>query len=146
MAGLYANETVWAVDFSALIDASGVSYTDIADVVSIAFGGITMQTLETTVHGDTWRNHTTGLKDGGTIDMTVRFAPETHADLLDNIGETFATKVTFPKETSSNTTPASIEWNTILTSLSISAPHDGLLEASVTLQTTGAPTITDEAA
>lgn len=145
MAGVYANQTQWSVDFENVVLGTP-TYTEIADIVSIEFGGITTATMETTVHGDEWRNHVTGLKDGGTIELTVRFGPETHADLLDNVGGTFANKFEFPKETTGNTTPLSIEWDAILQSVSISAPYDGLLEASVTLQTTGAPTITDEAA
>jgi len=145
MAGVYANQTTWSADFQNVVSGTP-NYTPIADIVSIEFGGITSATMETTVHGDEWRNHVTGLKDGGTIEMTVRFGPETHADLLDNVGETFANKFEFPKETPGNATPLEIEWDGILQSVGISAPFDGLLEATVTIQTTGSPTITDEAA
>lgn len=144
MAGIYANTTTWAADFAALIGGSP-TYTAVGDIVSIDFSGMTADTLDVSVHGSTWREYVPGLKDGGTITITARFGPETHATLLDNVGTKSAHRFTFPKETSTNAVALQIEWNAIVSSVGLAAPHDGLLEASVTLQTSGAPTITDEA-
>ncbi len=145
MAGVYANQTKWEVDFSRLL-AGTPTYVKIGDVISIDFGGLTSDTLDSSVHGDAWRSYVAGLKDGGTVSMTVRFGPKTHADLLDNVGTKCANQWTFPLETSTNVTPLGIEWDGIIQTVGVAAPHDGLLEASVTVQLSGAPTITDEAA
>ena len=141
----FANGVTWGADFTALV-ADTPTYVEIAEVVAVNFDGITADAIDDTVHGDTWRTFVAGLKNGGTVSMTVRYGPETHADLLDNVGEKFANEFTFPLETSSNLTPLSIEWDAVFTSMSIAAPHDGLFEATVSLQLSGAPTITDEAA
>lgn len=145
MAGVYANSTVWSLDYASLV-AGTPSYTAVGDVVSIDFSGMTADTLDTSVHGSGWREYVAGLKDGGTISITARFGPETHADLLDNVGTKSAHKFTFPLETAGNAVALEIEWDAVISQVGLAAPHDGLLEASVTIQTSGAPTITDEAA
>lgn len=144
MAGTYGNETTLGVDFTDVIGGSP-TYADVGELVSVGFGGFMADSLDTTVHGDEWRTRIAGLKDAGTLDATVRFQPETHADLLDNVGTLCAWKVTFPKEDATSTTALQIEVDGFITSVGPTAPHDGLLEATVTIQLSGEPDITDEA-
>jgi hypothetical protein len=143
--GQYANAITWAVDFTKLL-AGTPAFTDIAEIVSVNFDGISADAIEDTVHGDTWRTRIGGLKDGGTGSITIRFGTETHASLLDNIGGKFANRFRFPKQTSSNAVAMDIKWDAVFTNMGIAAPHDGLLESTVQLTFSGAPTIVDEAA
>jgi hypothetical protein len=143
--GVRANGTTWEVDFSAVISGTP-SYTAIGEIVSVDIDGITADVLDASSHGSTWRQKVAGIKDAGSATITVRFGPETHADLLDNIGTLCAHQFTFPVETSTNTTPLSIEWDGIIETVSVNASFEGLLEATVNVALTGAPTITDEAA
>lgn len=144
MGVLANNAAIWAVDWTSTISGSP-SYTNVGEIVEVNFGGITADALDDTVHGNAWRTFTAGLKNGGTVDVTARFGPATHAALLDNVGVKAAHKFTFPKEDSSASAALSIEWDGILTSVGLAAPHDNLLEATVTLTLSGAPTVTDEA-
>lgn len=145
MAGVYANETTYGVDFTKLV-AGTPTYVAIGELVSVAVGGITADSLDTTVHGDEWRTRISGLKDAGTLDLTLRFMPESHAALLDNVGTLCAHRVVFPKEDSTNLQALTMEFDGFISNLGVTSPHDGLLEATLTVQLSGAPVIDDEAA
>jgi len=139
----FANESIYSVDFTEVL-AGSPSYTDVGQVHTIALSGPTTDLLDGTAHGDEWRERVDGLKDAGTLTVTVRFRTDTHVDLLDNISTLCAHKVTFPKITGPTGDPLSIESDGYITGVSVNAPHDGLFEATITVQLTGEPVITEE--
>ena len=144
--GQYANGVTYGFDSASLVGDSP-TYENVGEIYNVAFGGMTADAIDTTVHGDTWRNFEAGLRDAGSITLGVRFsADETvHKSLLDQIGTKCAHKVEFPLADASSTTPFSIEVDGIVQTAAIEGPHDGLLDMTVTLKLSGSPTITAEA-
>ena len=148
MAGQFGNGVTWQFDPAALVGGTPDYGTAIAEVTSIDFSGSTTDLLDSTVHGEAWRTRVPGLSDGGTASITVRFTTNnaTHKAIRDARGVLCAHKFTFPKALSSNATPFSWANNAIIQTFSIVAPHDGLLEMTVSLQFSGPPVIVEEAA
>ena len=144
----FGNGVTWQFDSDALLTGSPTYETAIAGVVSLDLSGPTTDLLDSTVHGETWRTRVSGLKDGGTASITVRLdvADATQKTIRDNVGVKCAHKFTFPKSVSTNTTAFSWANDAIIQSYSVTAPHDGLLEMTVNLQLSGAPTFIEEAA
>lgn len=143
----YGNGVTWQFDPAKLLAATPTYGTAIADVVSLDLSGPSTDLLDSTVHGDEYRARISGLKDGGTASITLRFQVDdaTQKTIRDNIGVKCAHKFTFPKVTSTNTTPFSWANDAIIQNYSITAPHDGLLEMTVNLQLSGPPTFVEEA-
>ena len=139
----FSNTTVYAVDFTDVIGGSP-SYATIASIVGLELSGPSTDLLDGTEHGDEWRERVSGLTDAGTLTATARFDTMSHQDLLDNLGTLFAHRVTFPKKTGPEGVPFSIASDGYLTGVSLSVPHDGLLEANITVQLTGEPVIVEE--
>lgn len=144
----FGNGVTWQFDPTKEIDGSPTYGTAIAGIVSLDLSGPTTDLLDSTVHGETWRTRVSGLKDGGTASITVKLDIDdvTQKTIRDNVGVHCAHKFTFPLATAANTIPFSWANNAIIQNYSVTAPHDGLLEMSVTLQLSGAPTFVEEAA
>jgi len=137
----FGNQATWGFDPDALI-AGSPAYVDVAEIVSINFDGISADALESTVHGDTFRTRVPGLKDAGTVTIEVRLDPSqvTHEAVIDEVGTLMANRFQFPDSTG-NPGGIVITTNGIITSASLSAPHDDLLSMSVTVQLSGEPNI-----
>jgi hypothetical protein len=137
----FGNQATWGFDPAAVL-AGSPSYVDVAELVSINFDGISADALESTVHGQSWRTRVPGLKDAGTVTIEVRLDPSqiTHEAVIDEVGTLMAHRFQFPDSTG---TPGGIiiTTNGIITSASLSAPHDDLLSMSVTVQLSGEPNI-----
>jgi len=144
----FGNGVTWQFDPLKILPETPSYGTAIAGVASLDLSGPSTDLLDSTVHGEEWRTRVSGLKDGGTASVTVRMETNaaTHKAVRDAVGILCAHKFTFPKAVSTNTTPFSWANNAIIQNYSISAPHDGLLEMSVSLQLSGAPTFVEEAA
>lgn len=145
--GQFANGVTWRFDPANTLDGTTSYASAIANVVDLQLSGPTTDLLDSTVHGDEWRTRVSGLKDGGTATITVRMETDdtTQKSIRDNQGVLCAHKFTFPKNDSASSTPFSWENDGIIQAYSVSAPHDGLLEMTVTLQLSGAPSFTEEA-
>ena len=143
----FGNGVIWGFDTSALVDGSP-SYVDVANIESLSLSGPTVDLLDATVHGEEWRTRVSGLKDGGTATINIRMDANdaTHKSIRDNVGVLCAHRFTFPKKVAANAVPFSWANNAIIQNFSISAPHDGLISMSVTLQLSGPPVFTEEAA
>jgi uncharacterized protein YjdB len=139
----FANQSTYSVDFSNVL-AGPPSYTLVGDIVNIDISGPTTDLLDATAHDDEWRERVDGLKDAGTLTVTVRFRTDTHVSLLDNIGTLCAHKIEFPKVTGPTGDAFAIESDGYITTVGVNAPHDGLFEATVSVQLTGEPDITEE--
>lgn len=144
----FGNGVTWQFDSDKVLSETPTYETAIGSVVSLDFSGPQIDLLDSTVHGETWRTRVAGLKDGGTASITVRFETNdaTHKAVRDAQGVLCAHKFTFPKAVSTNSTPFSWANDAIIENYSISAPHDGLLEMTVSLQLSGPPTFVEEAA
>lgn len=146
--GQFGNGVTWSYDATALVGGTP-SYTAVAEVYDVSFGGITADTHDVTAHADAWRAFVAGLKDAGEATMSVRMETDdaTHKAVLDDVGKgPGAHKFEWPLNVSTNLTPFSIECNAIVTSASPNGPHDDILDLSVTIKFSGSPTITAEAA
>lgn len=139
----FGNATVYAVDYNDVIGGTP-SYTAVASITGLDLSGPSTDLLDGTEHGDEWRERVGGLTDAGTLTATARFDTVSHAALLAHLGTLFAHRVTFPKRTGPVGAPFSIASDGYLTGVGISAPHDGLLEANITVQLTGEPVIVEE--
>jgi predicted secreted protein len=144
----FGNGVTWRFDPDDILTGSPSYGTAIDGVVGLDLSGPSTDLLDSTVHGETWRTRVSGLKDGGTASITVRFETNdaTHKAIRDAVGVLCAHKFTFPLAVSTNSTPFSWANDAIIQNYSISAPHDGLLEMNVTLQLSGPPTFVEEAA
>ena len=144
----FGNGVTWQFDPLKILTQTPAYGTAIGDVVSIDLSGPTVDLLDSTVHGETWRTRVAGLKDGGTATVTVRFETNdaTHKAVRDAQSVLCAHRFTFPKAVPANATPFSWANDAIIQNFSIAAPHDGLLEMTVSLQLSGAPTFVEEAA
>jgi len=139
----YANQATYAVDLTALI-AGAPSYTLVGQIASIDISGPQTDLLDGTAHGDEYRERTSGLSDGGTLSVTVRFQTDAHVSLMDEIGTHCAHRVQLPKACGPTGAQYTIESDGIITGVSLNAPHDGLFEATITVQLTGEPDVTEE--
>ena len=139
----YANQATYAVDLTDLIGGTP-SYTLVGQIASIDISGPQTDLLDGTAHGDEYRERTSGLSDGGTLSVTVRFQTDSHAVLLDEIGTHCAHRVRLPKATGPAGVQYAIESDGIITGVALNAPHDGLFEATITVQLTGEATVTEE--
>lgn len=139
----YANQATYALDPTELL-AGGPTYALVGQIASIDISGPQSDLLDGTVHGDDYRERTSGLNDGGTLTVTVRFQTDTHATLLDEIGTHCAHRVQLPKACGVAGVLYTIESDGIITGVSLAAPHDGLFEATISVQLTGEPVITEE--
>lgn len=144
----FGNGITWQFDPTKLLAGTPSYGTAIAGIESIDLSGPSTDLLDSTVHGEAWRTRVSGLKDGGTATITVRMQTNdaTQKTIRDNVGVLCAHKFTFPKAVTTNTTPFSWANNGIIQNYSISGPHDDLLEMTVNLQLSGAPTFVEEAA
>ena len=143
----FAGGTTLAVDYDALIGGTP-DYTTIAEVVDINGPNTSADQLDASIHGDTWRRYLPGLRDGGEVSVTIRAeaGESTHLDLLENVGEgPFALRITWPKKTSTNSTPRTMEADVFLSGVGVGLPHDDLATLDVTFKITSAPEWTEEA-
>lgn len=135
MAGVDAFGTVWAFD-----PAGGTAFTDVADVTEIGVLDVSAETIEVTSHDSAggWREFIGGLKDGGSLSMSVNYDPALHGTIFSNIGvDGVAHQITL-----TDAGAAVVTFDGIITALSVGAPMDDKLAADVTIKVTGAPTIT----
>lgn len=144
----FGNGVTWQFDPTKQLAGTPAYGTAVGAVTGLDLSGPTTDLLDSTVHGETWRTRVSGLKDGGTASVTIRFETNnvTHKAVRDAVGILCAHKFTFPKKVSTNTTPFSWANDAIIQNYSISAPHDGILEMTASLQLSGAPTFVEEAA
>jgi hypothetical protein len=143
MMAQYANQATYAVDLTTLISGSP-SYDLVGQIVTIDISGPQTDLLDGTAHGDEYRERESGLSDGGTLTVTVRFQTDSHVALLDEIGTHCAHRVQLPKATGPAGVLYTIESDGYITGVALNAPHDGLFEATVNVQLTGEPDITEE--
>jgi uncharacterized protein YjdB len=139
----YANQATYALDLTSLI-AGAPSYTLVGQIASIDISGPQTDLLDGTAHGDEYRERTSGLSDGGTLTVTVRFQTDAHVSLMDEIGTHCAHRVQLPKACGVEGAQYTIESDGFITGVSLNAPHDGLFEATITVQLTGEPDVTEE--
>ena len=139
----YANQATYAVDLTDLITGTP-SYTLVGQIANIDISGPQTDLLDGTAHGDEYRERTSGLSDGGTLTVTVRFQTDAHVALLDEIGTHCAHRVMLPKASGPAGDTYTIESDGIITGVGLAAPHDGLFEATISVQLVGEPDITEE--
>jgi predicted secreted protein len=144
----FGNGVTWQFDATKKLAETPTYGTAIGEITAVNLSGPTTDLLDSTVHGDAWRTRVSGLKDGGTAAITVRFEVDnvTHKAVRDAVGVLCAHKFTFPLAVSTNLTPFSWANDAIIQNYSVSAPHDGIMEMTVNLQLSGAPTFVEEAA
>ena len=143
----YANAITVEYDLAATTATSTPSYTTLGEVYDVSGPSLSADALDGTAHGDSWRTFVGGLKDGGEISLSVRLETDntSQVDLKDEIGNSFLVRLQFPASAGAITQPLEVKADVVMTGFDISGPHDGLLDASVTLKLSGAPVWTDEA-
>lgn len=135
MAAVDAFGTVWAMD-----PTGATSYTDVADVTEISVLDISVDTIESTVHGSAgqWRTYITGMKDAGELKMSINYDPAVHGTILSAIGtDGISHEITLP-----DAGAAVVTFKGIITGFSVGAPMDDKLSGEVTIKVSGAPTVT----
>jgi predicted secreted protein len=122
--------------------AATETFTDLAGVTNIGGPGLSRETLDVTAHDspDQYREHRGGIKSAGEVSLDVNYNPAQHDVFVDDLDDTEPRnyRLTFPDGT---------VWalSAILTGFEPSAPFDGKLTASVSLQVSGKPAITPAA-
>lgn len=116
--------------------------TDIAQVVGITPPQMTVGTSETTHLGSSWREYISTLPDGGEVSLTIEYdsAAATHAALWTAFtgGAAEAWSVVF-----NDTGDTAIAFSGILTGFAWDeVTVDNVVTASLTIQITGAVTVT----
>lgn len=129
--------------FGTLLKLGG---TTIAGVKDISGPNLSLATPEVTNHSSTsgWREYVAGLKDGGEVTFTINYDPAgaTHMNasggllyLLDQ-GSSGSFSLTFP-----DSGATAWSFTAFVTAFDPGLPVDGVMEGSVTLKITGAPTL-----
>ena len=125
------------------------SFTSIAQVLSISGPSLSRETIDTTDADSTndWRTFIASYIDGGEITLEINYDPdtathETTAGILEDFGDAIETTPTkyqleFPTSPVTN-----FQFSASVTGFETSAPHDGVLTASVTYKVMGAVTLT----
>lgn len=136
MAGIDAFGTTLEIDANDDAFATGVA---VGELVSIDVLDVSVADYDVTTHGSPgqWREYLGGLKDGGELGGTLRFDPALHATILDNIGESHQLRITLPADADS----ATVTFDGYIKGMTGTAPHDGALEAEITLKVSGAPVL-----
>lgn len=136
------NQTVYKGEAGSVkFTADDSSLVAVASVRSFTIDQETAS-IETTAMGDTARTYIGGLEQfSGTIDALFVDGNEGHKALFDSIGNDTATAIElFP---SGESTGIKLSGNVIITGHSITTNFDGLTEASITFQGSGALTKTE---
>ncbi|GAA1015899.1 hypothetical protein Aple_010750 [Acrocarpospora pleiomorpha] len=119
---------------------SPATFTTIAAVTNIGGPEIERETYESTAHDtpDAYREYIAGLKDGGEVSIELRYNPNEHDSLLEDLDDTEARdyQLVWPQITG-----AMWSFKAWLTGFSPEGPHDDLLSAEVTFKVTGKPVI-----
>jgi predicted secreted protein len=136
MAGIDAFGTILEVDVD---DDASFSLT-VGELTNIDVLDVSVDDYDVTTHDspDQWREFIGGLKDGGTLSGDLNFDPADHGAILDAVKETHDIRITLPADADD----AEVEFSGYINGLSAAAPHDGQLEAEISLKVSGEPTIT----
>ena len=124
-------------------------FTSVAQVLSISGPSISRETIDTTDADATndWRTFIASYIDGGEITLEINYDPdtathETTAGILEDFGDAIATDPT-NYELEFPTSPVTkFQFAASVTGFETSAPHDGVLTASVTYKVMAAVTLT----
>jgi len=122
------------------------SGTKIAQVLSISGPSISRETIDTTDADatDDWRTFIASYIDGGEISLEINYDPDdaTHAPAAGILLDFAATTLDNWSLVFSDASPA-VTWtfDALVTGFEPSAPHDGVLTASVTLKIMGKITL-----
>jgi predicted secreted protein len=125
------------------IDAFGttlaVGATTIGELTNIDVLDVSADDYDVTTHDSTdqWREFIGGLKDGGTLSGDLNFDPADHGTILDLVGETDQIVITLPADADD----ATVTFDGYINGLSAAAPHDGQLEAEISIKVTGEPVL-----
>jgi len=125
-------------------DTGGAVFVAIPSLVSVSGPSLGMETVDVTTHDSTggWREHLTTVKDGGTVTAVFLYDPDDthHAAMQTNFAA--GTETTF-KEVLTTANSAEIDYNGFVTGYEVEpGAIDGRLELTMTIQVTGAVTIT----
>ena len=118
---------------------------NVAHVLSIGGPSLSRETIDTTDADatDDWRTFIASYIDGGEVSLEINYDPDnaTHAPTA-GILEAFASNTATNYRVQFPTSPVTA-WNfsAICTGFETSAPHDGVLTASVTYKVMGAITL-----
>ncbi|MGW2548226.1 phage tail tube protein [Kitasatospora sp. NPDC001574] len=120
--------------------ATPETFSEIAEITNVGGPGMSRDTYDSTTHGSPggWREFVGGLKDGGEVSADANLIPGVHgalaADFDDDAPRSY--QLVFPD-------PSHTTWTfeAILTGFESSAPHDGLLTASLTWKVSGKPVL-----
>lgn len=114
--------------------ATGLVFTDLANVTNITPFNITRETSDATDMGSTdgFKEVIGGLKDSGECSVDINYVPATHNALLADFDETDPMKyrITF-------TTGEVASFDAVMTGFSPSAPMEDKLTASITFKISG---------
>jgi predicted secreted protein len=125
------------------IDAFGttlaVGATTIGELTNIDVLDVSAEDYDVTTHDspDQWREFISGLKDGGTLTGDLNFDPADHGTILDIVGDEETIVITLPADADD----ATVTFTGYINGLSAAAPHDGQLEAEVSIKVTGEPVL-----
>lgn len=135
MAGIGAFGTKWSFSTD-----GGTTFTDVAEVTNIDLLNIKADIIDTSSNDSPngYREKLGGLKDGGSLSMAINYDPALHGTILANVGG----KPIKHKVTLTDAGPHIVAFDAIINTLQAKAPFDGKLEATVTLEVSGEPTIT----
>ena len=117
---------------------AGATTTDVGEVISIGFPSASADVIDTTYMASAsgWREKCAGLKDGGDLTVTARYAESTSEPLYASLG--------LANETWTITLPgaSTIVFSGFISGISGSTPHDDKVEWEFTLTVSGAVTFT----
>ena len=129
--------------FGTTLKMGGTAGTAVANVTNIEGPGWSTEFLDTTAHDSSgaYREIVPSFIDAGEVTVTINYDPNsaTHKNVVGGYQQTQRTKITYA--IGWPTTPASgFTFAAYVTGFQPSSPHDGKLEASVTLKIDGAVT------
>lgn len=139
-----AGKDAFGTQFRRDTTGSGV-FATIANVSDISGPSRTREAIETTAHDspDQYREYEKGLKDGGTVEITINYDPTetTHEALDDDFEE--KDKRDYQVVILPNTADEyTWEFNALITDIGDEFPVDDRMERTVTVQISGKPTLT----
>ena len=119
---------------------SGSAWVNIAEVNSITGPGMSRNTIDVTSLDSTngYREFITGFRDGGTVALAMNFTRATYDQMKDDFeSDTMQNyEVVLP-----DGEKTSVEFEGLVTELSLGIPADDKITADVTIKVSGAPDI-----
>ena len=120
----------------------GLTLEEVAQLTNIDVSGITADILDMSTHSTEWRDKKGGLKDSGEISVEGNFTKEGMTLLLDALDEKTVLVdcvIEFPTEEN-----AKAEFDCLVTSVEVGAPHDDKISISATMAISGTIVFTED--